>query len=230
VRERRVRALLVLFATTALAGMPYSTLMPIFASRVFHGDARTLGTLMGAAGLGALAGTLTLAARRHLRGTVWWIAMACGTFGATLILFAVSRTLWLSIGILVPLGGALMIQLSATNTLLQTMTPDALRGRVMAIWAMIFMGFAPFGALLAGWLATTIGPSKTLLLGGSVCVGVAILFASWLRSSHAWGEEASVAQSGEDRATAGARRQPHPPAGPSSLRPAAGPSDRETAN
>ena len=179
-RERRIRALLMLFALTALAGMPYSTLMPIYAKEVFHGDARTLGILMGAVGFGALGGGLTLASRSEMRGTDTWVNIACGTFGACLVLFALSRTFWLSILVLVPLGASMMTQLSATNTRVQMMTPDELRGRVMAIWAMIFMGFAPFGSLLAGWLATSIGPSETLIAGGSLCIVGASAFAIWL--------------------------------------------------
>jgi MFS family permease len=174
--EKRVRALLVLFGVTALAGMPYSTLMPVFASKTFHGDARTLGFLMGAIGVGALLGALSLASRQRMRGTDTWVNVACGSFGATLVLFGLSNTLWLSIVILVPLGASMMIQVSATNTRIQTMTPDVLRGRVMAVWAMVFMGFAPFGSLLAGWLATRIGPSRTLMIGGAVCMGAACVF------------------------------------------------------
>jgi MFS family permease len=179
--EPRVRALLVLFAITALSGIPYSTLMPIFASRIFHGDARTLGLLMGATGAGALCGALMLASRRHVGGTFHWIGAACATFGASIVCFALSKTLWVSMVILLPLGGAMMIQMSATNTLVQTMTPDALRGRVMAIWAMIFMGFAPFGSLLAGSVAAAVGPSPTLVVGGTVCMLAAAGFARWIR-------------------------------------------------
>jgi MFS family permease len=180
VTEKRVRALLVLFAVTALFGMPYSTLMPIFASKVFHGDARTLGFLMGAVGIGALGGGLALASRARMRGTDTWVNIACGTFGASLVLFALSKTFWVSLVLLVPAGASMMTQLSATNTRIQVMTPDDLRGRVMAVWAMIFMGFAPFGALLAGWLAGVIGPARTLMAGGSVCMLGACGFALWL--------------------------------------------------
>jgi predicted MFS family arabinose efflux permease len=179
--EERIRALLVLFGVMALAGMPYATLLPIFASQVFHGDARTLGVLMGSTGAGALLGALALASRRSLSGTYEWIRGACAVFGATIVLFALSKTLWLSIAILVPLGAAMMIHMSATNTLVQTMTPDSLRGRVIAIWAMIFMGFSPFGSLVAGSLATAFGASATLVIGGAICMAAAAAFAWWLR-------------------------------------------------
>jgi MFS family permease len=182
----RVRSLFVLFGVTALVGMPYSTLLPVFASKVFHGDAHTLGMLMGATGVGALVGTLTLAARRKIAGIHAWIGAACVIFGATIALFALSRTLWLSMLILVPLGTAMMIQMSATNTLVQTMTPAPLRGRVMAIWAMIFMGMSPFGALLAGALATAIGPTPTLVGEGVACALAATAFVAWSWRSGAW--------------------------------------------
>jgi MFS family permease len=179
--EPVLRAFLLLFAVTALAGMPYNTLLPIYASKVFHGDARTLGFLTGATGIGAVLGGVGLAARDTVKGSGRIIAGCCGLFGVTIILFAASTTYWLSLVILVPLGAGMMVQLSATNTVLQTRTPDALRGRVMAIWAMIFMGCAPVGSLVAGWLATAIGPARTLYLGGSTCVVAAAIFALWLR-------------------------------------------------
>jgi MFS family permease len=181
--DETVRALLVLLAVGALAGFPYGTLMPVFASVVFHGDARALGLLMSAAGLGALVGATALTLRRNVRGTYGWVGAGCGTMGAMLVVFSFSRNLWISLALLVPLGAATMIQVSATNTLVQTVTPDALRGRVMAIWAMILMGFAPLGALLAGSLATAIGPTTPLLLGGVVCVLASLLFMRWVRTA-----------------------------------------------
>ena len=177
----RVRALLVLLAITAFAGLPYGTLFPVFASDVFHGDARALGELTAAAGLGALVGAAVLAMRTTGAGTDRWVGVACGMLGVTLVGFSLSHHLWLSIVLLVPLGAATMIQVSATNTLIQMATPDALRGRVMAIWAMIVMGFAPLGALLASFLATVVAPGTPLAIGGAVCVLAAFGF---LRGSH----------------------------------------------
>jgi MFS family permease len=179
--EPVLRAFLLLFAVTALAGMPYATLLPIYAREVFHGDARTLGFLTGATGIGAMLGGVGLATRESVKGSGRIIAACCALFGATIILFAASHHYWLSIVILVPLGAGMMVQLSATNTVVQTRTPDALRGRVMAIWAMIFMGCAPVGSLIAGWLATAIGPARTLYLGGTTCLLAAAAFGLWLR-------------------------------------------------
>ena len=173
-----VRALLMLLALTALAGLPFATLMPIFASTILHGDATTLGFLMGAPGLGAVLVGLVLASHRGT-GSYRWIAGACGMFGVLLVLFSQARTLWLAIAILIPMGMASMIQLTATNTLIQAMTPDALRGRVMAIWFMIFMGFAPVGSVIAGSITTALGPSLVIAAGGAVCTLGAIGFARW---------------------------------------------------
>jgi MFS family permease len=170
-----VRALLVLLALTALAGLPFATLMPIFATDVLHGDARTLGLLMGAPGLGAVLAGLFLASRRGA-SSHRWVGGACATYGVLLAIFSQTRALWLSVAILVPLGVATMIQITTTNALIQTMTPDALRGRVMAIWLMILMGFAPIGSVIAGSIATVVGPSLVLAVGGAVCLVGAIGF------------------------------------------------------
>lgn len=182
-----VRALLLLLALTALAGLPFATLMPIFATTILHGDSRTLGLLMGAPGLGAVLVGLVLASHRGT-GSYRWIAGGCGMFGVLLVLFSQVRTLWSAIAILVPLGTASMIQLTATNTLIQAMTPDAVRGRVMAIWFMIFMGFAPVGSVIAGSVTTALGPRLVLAVGGAVCALGAIGFARW-----AWTRRPSTA-------------------------------------
>ncbi len=179
--DERVRALLVLLAITALAGLPYGTLFPVFATEMFHGDARALGELTAAAGLGALLGAAVLAMRRSGEGAYRWIGIACGTLGLALVGFSLSRSLWLSLAVLVPMGAATMIQVSATNTMIQMVTPDALRGRVMAIWAMILMGFAPLGALLASSLATVVSPTLPLAVGGVICLFAAGYFMRWLR-------------------------------------------------
>jgi hypothetical protein len=166
-RHPQVRALLGLLAITAFAGLPYATLFPALASEVFHGDARALGALTAASGLGALLGAAMLAVRGSSHRSV---GIACATLGATLVAFALSQRLWVSLVLLVPLGAATMVQVSATNTLIQIATPDELRGRVMAIWAMIFMGFAPLGALLASWVASVATPGIPLAAGGVACV------------------------------------------------------------
>jgi MFS family permease len=171
-----VRALLLLLGLVSLMGMPYAVLMPIFADRILHGGPRGLGLLMGASGIGALAGALSLAARNGTRGLGRWVAFSCAGFGISIILFSLSRSFWLSAALLVPAGFSMMIQMASSNTLVQSMVPNNLRGRVMAVYSMMFMGMAPIGALLAGALAGRLGAPKTVMIGGAVCIAGSLVF------------------------------------------------------
>ncbi len=170
-----VRALLLLVGLVSFAGMPYSVLMPVFAESILHGGARSLGLLMGASGLGAFAGALTLATRSGVRGLGRWVANSAMTFGVVLLLFAASRVFWLSLLLLIPVGMAMIVQMASSNTLIQSMVPDALRGRVMAVYSMMFMGMA-LGALFAGSIAERLGAPRTVAFGGLVCVAGAAVF------------------------------------------------------
>ncbi|MPZ16622.1 MAG: MFS transporter [Luteitalea sp.] len=176
-RTEPVRALLLLLGLVSLMGVPYTVLMPIFADQMLGGGVWGYGTLLASAGVGALAGAVTLTMRRDLKGLGKWVAIACASFGGGLVLFSLSRDFWLSALILLPTGYFMMFQMAASNTLIQSMVPDALRGRVMSVYSMMFMGMAPFGALLAGALADAIGPPLTVAIGGAACVGGASLFA-----------------------------------------------------
>jgi MFS family permease len=172
-----VKAILLLVALVGIVGMPYTVLMPVFADRILHSGARGLGILMGATGLGALLGALMLAARSGVQGLGRLIAIACAGFGASLILFSFSRSFWVSVASLVPAGFSMMLQMASANTLLQAMVPDRLRGRVMALYSMSFMGMAPFGALISGAAAHRLGAPLTVALGAGGCVIGAALFA-----------------------------------------------------
>lgn len=169
-RTGPVTALLLLLGAVSLFGAPYAVLMPIFSDQVLHHGASALGLLMGASGLGALAAAVSLAVRRQLRGLGQWVAISSAGFGVSLILFGVSRSFWLSAALLVPVGYTMMIEMAASNTLIQAMVPDNLRGRVMAVYSMMFMGMAPIGALLAGSLAQRYGAPQTVMMGGAICV------------------------------------------------------------
>jgi len=174
-RSVPIRSLLLLLALVSLVGMPYTVLMPVFAAQVLHGGAHTLGFLMGAAGMGALAGAIFLAARKTVLGLGRIIPIAAGLFGATLICFGFSNRVGLSLVLMLFVGGAMMVQMAASNTILQTIVEDDKRGRVMSLYSMAFLGMAPFGSLLAGTLATTIGAPRTVMLTGSIC----LIGASW---------------------------------------------------
>ena len=171
-----IRALLLLLGLISLVGMPYTVLMPVFADRILHGGARGLGILMGATGVGALLGALTLASKEGVKGLGRWVAIACASFGISIFLFSFSRYFWLSVALLLPSGYSMMLEMACSNTLIQTMVPDHLRGRVMALYSMMFMGMAPFGALLGGALADRVGAPVTVAIGGVACVMGAIWF------------------------------------------------------
>ena len=131
---------------------------------------------MGASGLGALAAGLCLAARKTVRGLGKWIAISSGFFGVSLIAFAASHILWLSLTLVFFAGFAMMLEMASSNTILQTIVDDNKRGRIMSFYTMAFMGMAPFGSLFAGVMANRIGPSGTLVIGGVVCIVGAIVF------------------------------------------------------
>lgn len=171
-----IRSLLVLVGMASLFGMPFAVLMPIFADRILGGGAQGLGILMGASGIGALVGALSLAGRSSVHGLGKWVGYSSIAFGVGLILFGFSRYFWLSAFLLVPVGYAVIVQMASSNTLIQAMVPDELRGRVMAVYSMMFMGMGPLGALLAGWLAERIGAPETIALGGAVCIAGGVLF------------------------------------------------------
>jgi len=171
-----IRSILLLLGLVSLVAMPYTVLMPVFADQILHGGARGLGILMGATGVGALLGALTLATRSGVLGLGRWVAFTCGGFGFSLVLFAFSRHFWLSVALLLPVGFCMMLGMASSNTLIQAMTPDHLRGRVMAMYTMMFMGMAPFGSLFAGGIAEHLGAPFTVSVGAVACIGAAFLF------------------------------------------------------
>jgi MFS family permease len=166
----------------SLVGMPYTILMPVFARDILHGGPHTLGFLMGSAGLGALTGTLYLAARRSVLGLGRWLVRAAVIFGVGLIGFAFSRYLPLSYLLVAIVGFGLIVHMASCNTLLQTIADDDKRGRVMSFYTMAFMGITPLGSLLAGSLASWIGAPATLWLAGGASLAGALVFARHLPS------------------------------------------------
>lgn len=177
-----IRSILLLVALASVMGIPYSTLMPVFARDILQGGSHTQGFLMGAVGLGALTGALFLASRKNVRGLGKIIAISAGLFGTGLVAFSFSRVLWLSLLAMALTGFGMMVQMASSNTVLQTLADDDKRGRVISLYATAFMGMMPFGSLLAGSLAKAIGAPTTLLIGGLCCILGALLFARHLPS------------------------------------------------
>jgi MFS family permease len=176
-----IRSILLLLGLVSLAGMPYTVLMPVIASEVLHGGPNTLGILMAASGLGALAGAFSLAIRKTVLGLGKRIVLCSGLFGIGLIAFGWSTHLWLSLLIMPVMGFSMMQHMASSNTILQTIVDDQKRGRVMAFFSMAFQGMAPFGSLLAGMLAAHIGTRWTLVLSGLSCLAGSLWFSRKLK-------------------------------------------------
>jgi MFS family permease len=171
-----IRDSLLLLALVATMGMPYTVLMPAIAANVLHGGPHTLGYLMTAVGFGALGGAFYLASRRSVLGLGRVMVVATSAFGAGLIAFSLSHALWLSLLILPVIGAGMMVVMASTNTILQTIVEDDMRGRVMSFYTMAFLGTAPLGSLLAGFAADHIGPMNTVTFGGVACALAAAVF------------------------------------------------------
>jgi MFS family permease len=174
---RPIRSLMLQLAWLCLAVMPFSVLMPVFADEILGGGPHTLGFLMGASGLGAMSGALWLTTRKSVVGLGRVILVNTIVFGAGLMGFALSRWLWVSLVFMTIAGFGMMVQMASTNTVIQTIVDEEKRGRVMSFYTMSFLGTAPFGSLLAGWLSTRIGAPRTVLLSGVLCIATAAWFA-----------------------------------------------------
>jgi len=178
--DRPIRSTLLLLSMLSLLGFQYAVFMPIFAQDILHSGARGLGFLMSAAGVGAVLGALHFAARTHYHGLARWIAAMSVVCSGGLIIFSQSRVFWLSCLVLFIVGFVATSQMAATNTTVQNRSPEQLRGRLMAVYATMFMGVQPIGALLAGVVAKRIGAPNTMAVFGGICLVGSLLFAAWV--------------------------------------------------
>jgi MFS family permease len=172
-----IKTILFILALVSLMGVPFQVLMPVFVKDIFHKGPETLGFLMALSGAGALFGAIYLAARNSVVGLTKIIAISSAIFGAGVIFFSLSKQILFSLPIIFIVGFAMMVQMAASNTVLQSVVEEDKRGRVMSMYTMAFMGTVPIGSLLAGWLAEKIGAPYTLSLGGLCCIAGAIVFA-----------------------------------------------------
>ncbi len=180
-----IRTILLLFAVISLTGMPFMVLMPIFATKVLHGGPHTLGWLMGASGVGALLAAARLALKKSVRGLTSAIQAAAFLFGTGLILFGLSRNLWVSLALMFVTGYGMMQGLAGSNTIIQTLVPEQMRGRVMSYYTVAFVGMAPFGSLLAGGLAHWFGAPHAVMMTGACCLVGAVWYTSQLKAIRA---------------------------------------------
>jgi MFS family permease len=172
-----IRSALFLLSLLSLFGLQYTVFLPIYASDILHGGARTLGLLMSAAGVGAVLGALQFAARTEYKGLARWIASACTGCGVSLLILSFASAFWLCAVVMFIVGFAATSQMAATNTIIQQRVPDEMRSRLMAVYATLFMGVMPLGALVAGFVAHRIGaPHTVFLFGLAVLAGCAVFF------------------------------------------------------
>jgi MFS family permease len=171
-----IRTVLLLFAIVSFMGVPYTVLMPVFATKILHGGPHTLGFLAGAAGVGSIVSALSLAVRKSVRGLYKVIPVVAAVFGGGLIAFSFSRNYWLSLALMGVTGFGMLQFAAAANTVIQTIVDEDKRARVMSYYMMAYMGASPFGSLIAGSLAPVIGAPGTVLLCGIGCLAGAAWF------------------------------------------------------
>ena len=174
------RCALLLLSAISLTVGSYVAMMPWFAREAFHGDSRTLGILIGAAGFGAVSGMAYLATRPGIRGLLRLLAWTAATAGVALVVFSFAASLWIALPALYFVGMGMMLTAASTNTVLQSIVPDELRGRVASLYVMSFIGVAPLGALATGWIAERFGPPATLAGCGILALCAALAYASAL--------------------------------------------------
>jgi MFS family permease len=176
--EPSIRYLLFLISVISFIGFSYLSLMPIVARDVLHKDARVYGTLLGGAAIGAMFGAFYLASRKNIRGLVIVIGRMSFVVGLMMMLFSFSEHFILSMMIIPFIGMSLMLVSASTNTIIQSVVDEKMRGRVMSIYTMLFMGLTPFGSLFLGWLSGKIGVQKVFMISGIVCMTASLLFYS----------------------------------------------------
>ena len=174
------RCALLLVSAISLTVGSYVAMMPWFAREAFHGDSRTLGILIGAAGFGAVSGMAYLASRPGIRGLLRLLALTAATAGIALVVFSFAASLWIALPALYFVGMGMMLTAASTNTVLQSIVPDELRGRVASLYVMSFIGVSPLGALATGWIAERFGPPATLAGCGVLALCAALAYASAL--------------------------------------------------
>lgn len=175
-----IRAILLLVSLFSFVGMPYTVLIPIFATQVFQGGAEVLGFLTAASGVGALFAGIYLSSRQTVLGLGKIIAFSPAILGIGLIIFSQSRTLWLSLLMMLVVGCGSILQIASSNTILQTIVEEDKRGRLMSLYTMAFLGILPFGNLAAGALANKIGAPNTITIGGIICILGSLAFSTQL--------------------------------------------------
>ncbi|HOC48146.1 MAG TPA: MFS transporter [Bacteroidales bacterium] len=171
-----IKHIILLLGLVSLMGASYQVLMPVYAKDILQGDSHTYGFLMGGAGAGALLGAIYLASRNTVLRLGRLIPAATALLSTGLIAISISKSFFISMFLIFFTGLGMMAHTAASNTILQTIADDDKRGRVMSFYTMALMGTAPFGSLLAGWMAKVLGTPWTIFIGGAVCLLGALVF------------------------------------------------------
>jgi MFS family permease len=172
-----ITSVIILVAIFSLVGLPYISLLPVFAGDVFHAGAKGLGFLMAASGVGALTAALAIAAKGNIRNTMKFMAIAGLIFSSALLIFSLSRTFWLSLAVITVGGWGMMSYLAAANSHIQLSVPDELRGRVMSVYSLVFLGMVPIGNSIMGLVADVIGTTNAVTIAGMICIAASAVFA-----------------------------------------------------
>ena len=170
------RYFLTLITITGFFSFPTIILMPAMAKSVLHGNSKTLGLLLMGVAIGALAGSLLMASRKTTADYSWWCTRTCLGFGLSVMLFSLSRSILLGIILAAPVGFCMVTCTIACNTLMQTMSSDASRSRIMALYTLAIVGIPPFGSLLSGKLGDIVGTSWALFICGIFCTVTAYYY------------------------------------------------------
>lgn len=176
-----IRIIIIFIGTTSLIGTSFPVLMPIFAKEILHGGAQTMGFLMSSSGVGALLGALYLAGKKSVLGLEKWLFVASLLFGFGLVGLSFVTKVWIALGLLFVIGVGMVVIIASCNTIIQDLVTDNIRGRVMGLYAMAFMGTAPIGCLCGGAIADKIGVPYTFLLTGLTMLVAAIIFSTKLK-------------------------------------------------
>lgn len=176
--NREIKNVFLLIAVFSVIGLPYISLLPIFAGEVFHAGAKGLGFLVGASGIGALTAALLIAARRDIKDKPRFMSFAALTFSIALFFFSLSSIFWLSLLVIMAAGWGMVSYLAVANSFIQTTVPDELRGRVMSIYSLVFLGTVPIGNALMGVLADRTGTPHAVTISGLICIIAAAGFAA----------------------------------------------------
>lgn len=175
--NREIVTVISLIGVFSLVGLPYISLLPVFAGEVFHRGATGYGFLMGASGIGALSAAIGIAAKTRIRNTLRMMSLAVLCFSSALLAFSISRTFWVSLMIIMMGGWGMVSYLALANSFIQMHVPDELRGRVMSVYSFVFLGTVPIGNAIMGVVADKIGTTHAVTAGGVICLAAAALFA-----------------------------------------------------